>query len=88
MTRLVSIHAVVISDPAADLVFSGHYTKDGEPILRKSSITVEPSSFFEVDDAEAERLVERGAARLPTEQEITLGKPSPEAYAAYLEVRS
>lgn len=88
MTQLVSIHSIVISDPEADLVFTGHYKKNGDPIVKKAQITITPGLFFEIDAPEAERLVAGGAARHPSETEIGLGKVILEDLVAYRETKS
>lgn len=87
MTQLVSIHSIVVGDPNADLVFTGRYSRDGEPVLKKASLDIAPGSFFEIDAAEAEKLVAGGAARHPTKTEIGLGKVILEDLASYRETR-
>ncbi|SLJ88360.1 hypothetical protein [Novosphingobium mathurense] len=73
---VVAQHKIITSDPDAPVVFSGQYTKQGEPILRKQVIEIEPRTLFEMDDTDPDfnRLIESEAIRLATDLEAEYGK--------------
>lgn len=79
MATVAAIHAIAVSDPAAQWVHSGRFDKDGNSIMHKSSLMIQPGQVFEFDDgAELERLFSVGAVRQPTDAELALHNVSEE----------
>jgi hypothetical protein len=76
MRKLVAHHEIWRA--SGRMVNSGRYDSEGAPILRAETIIIEPGSFFESDDAEAERLVSEGAAFFAEEHDPHWRKPAPE----------
>lgn len=75
MATVVAIHRIVVSDPNAAFVHSGSYDKNGNAILHKSSLYVEPGTVFEFPDTqELVEMIERGSMRYPTPAEVALHK--------------
>jgi hypothetical protein len=72
MERHVAIHQLH-RNPRKELVFTGKYDSNGEPIVRAASETVEPGSVFTpADKEERDFLLSVGASRPITETEETL----------------
>lgn len=73
MATIIAVHKVVVSDPTADLVFTGKYDTAGNAMFKKASLAIKPGAFFEFDDPiELERLISLGAVRHPSAQELAL----------------
>ena len=76
MRHVVALHAIVDSDPNAQLEFSGDFDGDGNPILVKRTFMRDPGSVFEMDDAGPDfaPFLECEAIRLATDGEIQRGR--------------
>ncbi len=69
-TKLIAIHKIGRKRPSAKALKTTGYDRDGEPILRVDSETIEPGSVFdEPDPAIVADLRAKGAARYLTEAE-------------------
>ncbi len=73
MIELVAVHAIIMSDPKVGMEVIG-FDKNGDAIVRKHSIRVEPGSKFVLEDeAEVARLIALGAAHLLGEEPVVPG---------------
>lgn len=73
MATLVAINAIIVSDPNAEFVHTGLFDKDGNGIVKKSSLQIQPGQLFEFADGdELARLIDQEAARYPTDAELSL----------------
>lgn len=73
MATVTAVHMIAVSDPAAQWVHSGRFNKDGNAIMNKSSLMIQPGQIFEYDDGpELDKLLSGGAVRHPTDAELAL----------------
>lgn len=64
-TKVIAIHRLTVSVPGADMIHTGRYNDEGEPILKKPSVAVMPGETWDCDDpAEVRYLLDTGAVKL------------------------
>jgi hypothetical protein len=73
MATVIALHRVTMSDPNADMIFTGAYDTAGNPILKKANRSILSGELFEVaDPIELARLIEAGAVRYPSQSELQM----------------
>lgn len=70
-TPIIALHKLRVSDPIAEMEFTGRYADDGSPIVRKAGRTIMPGQeYTPVNATELEYLLGCGAARYPSADDI------------------
>jgi hypothetical protein len=73
MATVITIHKITTSDPNAELIHTGRFDREGNAILKRTAKSIRSGEFFELDDpADLARLLEMGAVRYPTDEELAL----------------
>lgn len=71
-TPVIAVHKLRVSDPLAELEFSGRYRDDGSPIVRKAGRNIAPGDTYTPPTAaELEYLLNLGAVRMADSDDFT-----------------
>lgn len=70
---VIALAKITVNHPTEEMVHIGGYDKNGDPIVRKACLIIEPGQFFEMADAaERANLLNMGAICYPTQSDLLL----------------